>query len=149
MFVKVEIFGVESKSKRGFEKGGMHLVITIDLITIVSSILAFQRKLIPMFSHMDSIKKFKNYIRNWRSTIIVIMIIGVRGIRDKKHEKKLLIINVEGEFNVLTICHNPSLKLVTKAKVYKGVSQEGNLGVTSDALESVGECEGMNTHTPK
>jgi hypothetical protein len=39
--VKVEIFSIESKSKKGFEKGDMHVVITIESTTIVS--------LIPMF----------------------------------------------------------------------------------------------------
>jgi len=38
---------------------------------------------------------------------------------------------------------------VTKAKAYKGVGQEGSLGVTSHAPGNVGECEGMNLHTPK
>jgi hypothetical protein len=42
MFVKVENFGIESNSKRGFEKGDMHIVIIIELITIVSSIPTFQ-----------------------------------------------------------------------------------------------------------
>jgi len=46
-------------------------------------------------------------------------------------------------------CHNPSLGLATKARVYKGAIQEGSLGVTSHALESVGDCQGMNLHTPK
>ncbi len=44
MFLKVENFGIESNSKRGFEKGDMHFVITIESTTIVSSILAFQPK---------------------------------------------------------------------------------------------------------
>jgi hypothetical protein len=60
MFVKLENFGIESKSKSEFEKGDMHVVITIESITIVSSILTFQPELIPMFFHMDSIKIFKN-----------------------------------------------------------------------------------------
>jgi len=38
---------------------------------------------------------------------------------------------------------------MTKARAYKGVGQEGNLGVTSHAPMSVGECEGMNPHIPK
>jgi hypothetical protein len=38
---------------------------------------------------------------------------------------------------------------MTKAKVYKGVGQEGSWGVTSHAPRSVEECEGMNPHTPK
>jgi hypothetical protein len=41
MFVTVENFNIESKSKRGLEKGDMHVVITIESTTIVSSILAF------------------------------------------------------------------------------------------------------------
>jgi hypothetical protein len=49
MFVRVEIFGIESKFKKGFEKGDMHVVITIESTTIVSSIPAFQLELVPMF----------------------------------------------------------------------------------------------------
>ncbi len=54
MFVKVENFGIESKFERGFHKKDMHVVITIESTTIVSiiimsSIIAFQPKLIPMF----------------------------------------------------------------------------------------------------
>jgi hypothetical protein len=45
----------------------MHVVITIKVTTIMSLILAFQTKLIPMFFHMDSIKKLKSYIHSWRS----------------------------------------------------------------------------------
>jgi hypothetical protein len=49
MFVRVEIFGIESKFKKGFEKGDMHVVITIKSTTIVSSIPAFQFELVHMF----------------------------------------------------------------------------------------------------
>jgi hypothetical protein len=45
MFVKVNVFCIESKSKRGFKKCDMHVVITIELTTNVSSILAFQFEL--------------------------------------------------------------------------------------------------------
>jgi hypothetical protein len=41
MIVKVENFSIESKSKKGFEKLDIHVVITIESITIVSSIPAF------------------------------------------------------------------------------------------------------------
>jgi hypothetical protein len=78
MFVKVEFFGVESNSKKGFEKGDMHVIITIELTTIVSSIPTFQLELIFMLIHMDSIRKFQSYIQNWRSTTIVVIVIGVR-----------------------------------------------------------------------
>jgi hypothetical protein len=56
MFVRVKFFSIESKSKKGCEKGDMHVVITIELTTIVSLIPTFQPKLIPMFFHMDSIR---------------------------------------------------------------------------------------------
>jgi hypothetical protein len=99
MFVKVEIFCIESKSKRGFEKGDMHVVITIELATIVSSILAFQLELIPMFFHMDSITKIKKIIQNWRYGTLIVIIIGVRGVGDNKGEKQLLIVDGKGEFD--------------------------------------------------
>jgi hypothetical protein len=47
------------------------------------------------------------------------------------------------------MCHNPSLEFATNAWSCKGVGQEGSMGVTSHALVSVGECEGMNLHIPK
>jgi hypothetical protein len=46
-------------------------------------------------------------------------------------------------------CRNPSLGLMTKARACKGVGQKGSSKVTYHALGSVGECEGMNPHTPK
>jgi hypothetical protein len=98
MFVRVENFGIESKSKKGCEKGDMHVVITIELTTIVSSIPTFQPKLIPMFFHMDSIREFRSSIQNWRSSTIAIIIVGVRGIRDSKGQKELLII--DGKVNL-------------------------------------------------
>ncbi len=38
---------------------------------------------------------------------------------------------------------------MTKARACKGAGQKGSVGVTSHAPENVGECEGMNPHTPK
>ncbi len=52
-----------------------------------------------MFFHMDFIKKLKNSVQSWRSTTIVIIIIGVKGIRDNKSEQQLLIADEEGEFD--------------------------------------------------
>jgi hypothetical protein len=46
-------------------------------------------------------------------------------------------------------CCNLSFGLVTKAKAYKGASQEGSPGITFHTLGSVRECEGMNPHTRK
>ncbi len=64
VFMRVENFGIESKSKRGFKKGDMHVVIKIKLTTIVLSIPTFQLELIPLFFHMDSIRKFKSFIQS-------------------------------------------------------------------------------------
>ncbi len=74
----------------------------------MSLIPTFQPKLIPMFFHMDSIRVFKSFIRSWRSTTIIIIVVGVRGIRDSKGEKQLLIVDGEGEFDqdVLIIGNN-------------------------------------------
>jgi len=47
------------------------------------------------------------------------------------------------------VCHNLSIGLATKASVYKGVGRKKSSKVKSHALRSVGECEGMNPHTPK
>jgi len=38
---------------------------------------------------------------------------------------------------------------MTKARACKGAGQKRSLGVTFHAFRSVGECEGMNLHTPK
>jgi hypothetical protein len=73
MFVKMEFFCIESKSIKGFEKGDMHVVIIIELTTIVSSNPTFQPKLIPMAFHMDSIKKLESYIQSWRFATIAIL----------------------------------------------------------------------------
>ncbi len=64
MFVRVKNFGIELKSKRDFEKDDMHVVITIELTTIVSPIIVFEPKLFYMFFHMDSIRKVKSSFQN-------------------------------------------------------------------------------------
>jgi hypothetical protein len=46
-------------------------------------------------------------------------------------------------------CRNPNLGLATNVRAYKTAGQVWRLGVTFHALESVGECERMNPHTPK
>jgi hypothetical protein len=59
MYVKVEFFCIDSKSKRGFEKGDIHIVIIVDSTTIVSSISSFHLELIPMFFHTNSIRNLE------------------------------------------------------------------------------------------
>ncbi len=108
MFVRVENFGIESKSKRGFEKGDMHVVITIESSTIVLLIPTFQPELNSMFFHMDSIKEFKSSIQNQRFATIVVIVINVKGVGDSKNEKQLLIADGESEFDqdVLNLGNN-------------------------------------------
>ncbi len=50
---------------------------------------------------------------------------------------------------VLIFCRNLSLGLVIKARGCKVAGQEKDPGVTSHALGSAKECEGMNPHIPK
>ncbi len=87
MFVKVENFGIESKSKMGFEKGDMHVVIIIELMIIVSLITIFEPKLVSMFFHMDSIREILIFLQGWSFVTIAIIIVGVRGWRNNKGEK--------------------------------------------------------------
>jgi hypothetical protein len=46
-------------------------------------------------------------------------------------------------------CHNPSFGLTTKARAYGGAGQQWSPKVTFHVFGSIGECEGMNPHTPK
>ncbi len=59
MLGRVENFNIESKAKRGFGKGDMHVVITTESTTIVSLIPTFQPKLIPIFFTWISLKNSK------------------------------------------------------------------------------------------
>ncbi len=47
------------------------------------------------------------------------------------------------------LCRNPSLGFMTKARACKGAGQVRRSGITFHTPESVGECEGMNSHIPK
>jgi hypothetical protein len=100
----------------------MHVVITIELTTIVSLILAFQLEFIPMFFHMDSIRKFRSSIHSWKSTTIAITIIGGSGVRDNKGENQLLIVNGEGEFDqdVFVLGNNFIIKCEQLFAAYNG-----------------------------
>jgi hypothetical protein len=122
MFVRVENFCIQSKFEKGFEKGEMHVVITIQSTTIVSSIIAFQPKLILVFFHMDSTRKFINSIQNCKSYTIVVIFIDVKGVRHNKGEKKLLIIDGEGEFDqdIFTFNNNFRTKYEQFLEVYNG-----------------------------
>jgi hypothetical protein len=63
MFVKVKNTNIESKSKRGFEKDDMHVVIIVESTTIVSSIVVFEPKLVLMFFHMIPFENFNFFFK--------------------------------------------------------------------------------------
>ncbi len=48
-----------------------------------------------------------------------------------------------------SLCHNPNLKLVTKARGYKVAGQKGSTGVMLHAPGSARHCEGIDLHVPK
>jgi hypothetical protein len=77
----------------------MHVVITIESMTIISPITLFELKFVPMFFHMDSIRKFKSFFLNWSYATVVVIIVGARRKRNSKGEKQLLIVDEEGEFD--------------------------------------------------
>jgi hypothetical protein len=55
----------------------------------------------------------------------------------------------ESKSNYYKFCCNLNLGLVIKAKACKGAGQKWSPGVTLHAPEGVGECEGLNSHTPR
>jgi hypothetical protein len=63
----------------------------------------------------------------------------------KFHLGKCRVFHTQVEY----LCCNPSLRLATKVRVCKVAGQEGSSKITSSALGSANECEGMNPHTPK
>jgi hypothetical protein len=85
MFVRVENFGIESKSKREFEEGDIHVVIIVESTYVTHH--CFESKLVPMFFHMDSIGIFKSSSPNWSSTTIIIIVVSVKGGGNNKGEK--------------------------------------------------------------
>jgi len=122
MFMKVKNFDIESNSKRGFEKGNMHVIIIIELMTIVSSIAIFELKLVPMFFHMDSIRKIRSSLQNWNLATIFFIIISVKGGRNNKGENQLLIVEGKGEFNhnVLVLGNNFKIEYEQLLETYNG-----------------------------
>jgi hypothetical protein len=48
---------------------------------------------------MGSLRELKNSFQSWGYVTIVVIIVGVRGGRNNKGEKKLLIVNEKGEFD--------------------------------------------------
>jgi len=88
----------------------------------MSSIPSFQLEMVPMFSHMDSIRKFRISIQSWRFVPIVPIVIGVKGIGDNKDEKQLLIVDRKGEFdrNIIALGNNFKIEYEQLLKVYNG-----------------------------
>lgn len=99
----------------------MHIIITIESTTIMSSISSFHLKLIPMFFHIDSIREFKNYVQRWNFTSIVIYFTSVRGGKNNKGEKQLMIIDGRKfDQDVLAMGNNFKLEYEQLLKAYNG-----------------------------
>jgi hypothetical protein len=100
----------------------MHVGIAIESTTIMSSIITFQPKLIFMFFHIDSIRKFINSIQNCKFRTIVVIFIDVKGTQDSKGEKQLLIVDGEGEFDqdIFTLNNNFRTKYEQFFQAYNG-----------------------------
>jgi len=120
--MRVKNFGIESKFKRGFEKGNMHVIIIIELTTIVSSIIVFELKLVSMFFHMDSIREIRSYLQSWSLATISFIIVGVKRGRNNKGENQLLITNEKGEFDqdVLVFGNNFKIEYEQLLEAYNG-----------------------------
>ncbi len=74
--MKVKNFGIESKSKRGFEKGDMHVVIIVKSMTIVSPITIFEPELVPMFYQLVSIREFKFFFQSRSFVTLIVMVVS-------------------------------------------------------------------------
>jgi hypothetical protein len=120
--MRVKNFDNESKFKRGFEKGSMHGIIIIELMPIVSSITVFELKLVPMFFHMDSIRKVRSSLQSWSLATISFIIVSVKGGRNNKGENQLLIVDGKGEFDqdVLVLSNNFKIEYEQFLKAYNG-----------------------------
>ncbi len=99
MYMKVKSFGLKSKSKPGFEKGDMHIVIIVESTTIVSSISSCDLELVPIVFYTNSIKEFKTFVQSWNSTNIMVIVISVRGGGDNNGERQLMIVDGKGKFD--------------------------------------------------
>jgi hypothetical protein len=64
MYVRVNFFGIESRSKQGFENCDIHIIIIIESTIIVSSISSFHPELVLMFLHTYSIRELLNYVQS-------------------------------------------------------------------------------------
>ncbi len=93
-------FGIEARSQRGFEKGDMLNILIVESTTIVLSIIAFELVSIPMFFHFDSFKKFRSRSSQSKlsTTIIVVIVPTIRGVKSS-HERQLMIVDGEGQFD--------------------------------------------------
>jgi hypothetical protein len=74
---------------------------------------------------MDSIRKFKSSIQSWKFVAIAIIVINVRGVKDNKGEKQLLIVNGKSEFDQVILAFGKKFK--TKYEQLFEAYNEGHL----------------------
>lgn len=87
-FIRIENFGVASKSEKSFEKGDMPVVLKVQSTTSVTTISnGGENEFIPKFYHSDSIAEFcKRSHEQWPTATIVVCVIGIRGTYGRYHQ---------------------------------------------------------------
>jgi hypothetical protein len=88
---------------------------------------------------------YGTYIYTW-ANVIGVWQLWKQQMWSINHQPNFTTIRVIGHY---LMCCNPSLRFVTKAKACKGADQKWSPWVTFHVPRNVGECEGMNVHTPK
>jgi hypothetical protein len=105
-------------------------------INIISNVLKMKLRL-----------KDINQLLSWYEllTINKVNIVLIHNLKTKltrcTYKITIVILHMEEGWKHI-MCHNPSLRLMTKTKACKVAGQEGSPGVKE-------KCEGMNSHTPK
>ena len=87
-FIRIENFGVASKSEKSFEKGDMPVVLKVQSTTSVTTISnGGENEFIPKFYHSDSIAEFrKRSHEQWPTATIAVCVIGIRGTYGRYHQ---------------------------------------------------------------
>jgi len=74
---------------------------------------------------MDSIRKFKSSIQSWKFVAIAIIVINVKGVKDNKGEKQLLIVDGKNEFDQVILAFGKKIR--TKYEQLLEAYNEGHL----------------------
>ena len=85
LFVRVENFGLQSKSINGYQQGDMPMVIVIGDTMLVSNILPFHLEVLPMFFFNSFVAEFKtNAYDKWANDTLSMIVVEILGERSTK-----------------------------------------------------------------